>query len=157
MLDQSRLVKLGGWWLTFALALIFLWFGGLKFVDYEQSGVALFITNSPLLSWLPALLGIRGGAEFLGVFEIATGLLIAARIIDPRPAVLGGLMGMFIYFVTLTQMFSTPGVIQSDFTGPFALSGGIGEFPLKDLISFGGCLWVFATALADSQARRRVV
>ncbi|HZL01232.1 MAG TPA: DUF417 family protein [Caulobacteraceae bacterium] len=152
---RDGLATLGGWWLTFALALIFLWFGGLKFVAYEQSGVALFITNSPILSWLPAILGIKGGAEFLGVFEIATGLLVAGRILDPRLSILGGAMGMFIYFVTLTQMLSTPGVIQSGFTGPFALSGGIGEFLLKDLISFGGCLWVVGTSLAEAPARRR--
>ncbi len=36
---DDRLAILGGWAITFALAIIFLWFGSL-FTAYEESGVA---------------------------------------------------------------------------------------------------------------------
>jgi uncharacterized membrane protein YkgB len=39
--------------------IIFLWFGGMKFTSYEASGIAAFITHSPLMSWLKHS-GVRG-------------------------------------------------------------------------------------------------
>jgi uncharacterized membrane protein YkgB len=156
IVEHGRLAMLGGWWITFALAVVFLWFGSLKFTAYEESGVAGFIMNSPLIGWLHGVFGIAGGAKFLGVFEILTGLLIAARVIDPRLSIIGGAMGMITFFITPTLMLSTPGVIQPGFEGPFALSPMPGQFLLKDLISFGACLWVLGTSLAEARARRRV-
>ena len=63
---------------------------------------------------------------------------------------------MITFFITPTLMLSTPGVIQPGFEGPFALSPMPGQFLLKDLISFGACLWVLGTSLAEARARRRV-
>ncbi|MBA3811742.1 MAG: DUF417 family protein [Caulobacteraceae bacterium] len=153
---DDRLASIGGWAITFALAIVFLWFGCLKFTAYEESGVAGFIMNSPLISWLHATFGIAGGAKFLGVFEILTGLLIAGRLISPRLSIIGGLMGLLTFFITLTLMLSTPGVIQPGFDGPFALSAVPGQFLLKDLISLAACLWVLGVSLAEARIRRRV-
>lgn len=148
--------RLGGWAITFALAIVFLWFGLLKFTEYEESGVAGFIMNSPLISWLHAAFGIAGGAKFLGVFEILSGVLIAGRLIDARLSVLGGAMGMFTFLITLSLMLSTPGVIQPGHPGPLFLSAVPGQFLLKDLVLFSASLWVFGTSLAEAQMHRRV-
>ena len=153
---HDRPARLGGWAITFALAIVFLWFGCLKFTAYEESGVAGFIMNSPLIGWLHGAFGIAGGAKFLGVFEILTGLLIAGRLIDPRLSLLGGAMGMVTFFITLSLMLSTPGVIQPGFEGPFALSAVPGQFLLKDLTSFAACLWVLGVSLSEVRARRRL-
>ena len=153
---HDRPERLGGWAITFALAVVFLWFGCLKFTAYEESGVAGFIMNSPLIGWLFGAFGVAGGAKFLGIFEILTGLLIAGRLIDPRLSLLGGLMGVVTFFVTLSLMLSTPGVIQPGFNAPFALSAVPGQFLLKDLTSFAACLWVLGVSLSESRARGRV-
>ena len=153
--EHDRWARLGGWAVTFALVIIFLWFGCLKFMAYEASGIAGFIMNSPLIGWLHAMFGVAGGARFLGVFEILTGLLIAARLVDPRLSVIGGAMGAFTFFITLTLMFSTPGVIQHGFSG-LALSAVPGQFLLKDLVLFAACLWVLGTSLSEARARRRL-
>ena len=152
--ERDGLVKLGGWAITFALAVIFLWFGSLKFTAYEESGVAGFIMNSPLISWLHGMFGIAGGAKFLGVFEMLTGLLIASRVIDPRLSIIGGAMGLVTFFITLTLLLSTPGVIQPGFSGPFALSAVPGQFLLKDLSSFAACLWMLGISLSEARALR---
>jgi len=154
LVQNDRLARIGGWAITFALSIIFLWFGILKFTAYEESGVAGFIMNSPLIAWLHALFGIAGGAMFLGVFEILTGLLIAARIVDSRLSIVGGAMGMITFFITLSLMLSTPGVIQPGFSGPFAISAVPGQFLLKDLVSFCACVWVLGISLAEARARR---
>ncbi len=153
---NTHLASLGEWSITFALTIIFLWFGVLKFTAYEASGVAGFIMNSPLISWLHGMFGIAGGAQFLGVFEILTGLLIGGRLIDPRLSLIGGAMGVITFFITLTLMLSTPGVIQPGFSGPFALSSVPGQFLLKDLGLLAASLWVFGASWDDVQARRAV-
>jgi uncharacterized membrane protein YkgB len=149
---NNRPAKLGGWAITFALAIVFLWFGCLKFTAYEESGVAGFIMNSPLIAWLHGAFGVAGGAKFLGIFEILTGLLIAGRLFDPRLSIIGGAMGVFTFFITLTLMLSTPGVIQPGFDGPFALSAVPGQFLLKDLTSFAACLWVLGVSVSEARA-----
>jgi len=152
--DHDALERLGGWALTGALAIIFLWFGFLKFTDYEASGVAGFIINSPLLAWVHGAFGTGGGARFLGIFEILTGLLIAGRLISPRLSAIGGAMGLVTFFTTLTLMLSTPGVIQHGHSGPFFLSAVPGQFLLKDLGLFAACLWILGRSLAELKARR---
>ena len=149
--------RFGVYAITIALATIFLWFGCLKFTAYEQSGVAGFIMNNPLIAWLHGVFGTGGGAEFLGVFEIATGLLIAGSLVMPRLGVIGGVMGMLTFLVTLTCMFTTPGVIQFGFDGPFALSAVPGQFLLKDLGLFAACVWIAGTSLSAVRNRRRLV
>ena len=150
---DTRLEMLGGWAITFALAIIFLWFGCLKFTAYEESGVAGFIMNSPLIGWLHSTFGIAGGAQFLGVFEILTGLLIAARVIDPRASLVGGAMGVFTFFITITLMFTTPGVIQPGYVSFLALSPLPGQFLLKDVGLLAASLWVAGVSWAEVQMR----
>ena len=149
--------RIGGYAITIALAIIFLWFGCLKFTAYEQSGVAGFIMNNPLIAWLHGAFGTGGGAQFLGVFEIATGLLIAGSLAMPRLGVIGGVMGMLTFLVTLTCMFTTPGVIQFGFDGPFALSAVPGQFLLKDLGLFAACVWIAGSSLSAVRNQRRIV
>ena len=149
--------RIGGYAIVIAMAIIFLWFGCLKFTAYEQSGVAGFIMNNPLIAWLHGAFGTGGGAEFLGVFEILTGVLIAASLAIPRLGVIGGVMGMLTFLVTLTCMFTTPGVIQFGFDGPFALSAVPGQFLLKDLGLFAACMWIAGTSLSAIRNKRHVV
>ncbi len=154
--DADTPARIGGYAITIALAIIFLWFGFLKFTAYEQSGVAGFIMNNPLIAWLHGAFGTGGGAKLLGVFEILTGLLIAGRFFSARLGLAGGIMGMLTFFVTLTCMFTTPGVIQPGYAGPFALSGVPGQFLLKDLGLFAACMWIAGTSLSEMRSHRPV-
>lgn len=137
----------------YALVVIFLWFGALKFTDYEASGVAPLIMNSPLVMWLHGVFGIAGAAHFLGVYELATGLLIAARRWQPRLAVVGGAMAVLTFLVTLSFLFTTPGVVQPGYSA-LALSAMPGQFLLKDLVLLSVSFMVMVTALADARMAR---
>ncbi len=151
----AAMARIGGWAIVVSLAVIFLWFGALKFIPFEQQSLVGIISNNPLISWLYALFGVAGGAMFLGVFEILTGLLIAGRLVDPRLSLVGGAMGTWSFFLTMTCMFTTPGVIQPGWEGTLALSPSVGAFLVKDMVLFSGCLWVLGTSLAETRARRR--
>ena len=147
--------RVGGWAITFALTIIFLWFGTLKFVSFEQQALVGIISNNPLISWLYGVFGVAGGAKFLGTFELLTGLLIAGRAINPKLSVVGGAMGVWSFFLTLTCLFTTPGVIEKGYEGTLALSASTGLFLAKDIVLLASCLWVLGTSLAEARVRRQ--
>ncbi|MFN2472440.1 MAG: YkgB family protein [Sphingomicrobium sp.] len=134
---------------TYALALVFLWFGALKFTQYEAGGIAPLVMNSPLVGWWHALFGIAGTSRMLGVYEMLTGLLIALRPIKPRLAEIGGAMATITFLVTLTFMLSTPGVAQPGYDNPLALSPFPGQFLLKDLVLLAASVSVLLGARAE--------
>ena len=136
-----------------SLIVIFLWFGALKFTDYEASGIAPLVMNSPIAMWLNGAFGIGGAAHVIGVYELLTALLIAAHHWQPRLSAIGGAMAVLCFLVTLSFMFSTPGVVQAGFSGPFALSPMPGQFLLKDLVLLCVSFWVAAASLEEARHR----
>ena len=110
--DRYTTPSAGALLVTYALALIFLWFGCLKFTQYEAAGVAPLVMNSPLVAWWHGLFGIAGTSRMLGVYEILTGLLIAARPFNPRLASIGGAMAAICFAITVSFLFSTPTTVQ---------------------------------------------
>jgi uncharacterized membrane protein YkgB len=151
----ARITRAGGWAITAALSVIFLWFGSLKFIPAEQQDLVGIVANNPLTSWLYSLFGVGGGAEFLGVFELTTGLLIACRIVDPRLSSIGGAMGAWSFCLTLSCLFTTPGVIEKGYEGTPVISASPGGFLLKDIVLLAGCLWLLGTSLSEASSRRR--
>ncbi len=144
--------RAGSWASTAAAVVIFLWFGCMKFIPFEAEGLQPIISNNPLISWLYALFGVAGGARFLGVFEIATGLLIAGRLVDPRLSALGGAMGAWSFVLTVSCLFTTPGVIQP---GSVVGLGPTGSFFVKDIVLFSTCLWIVGVSLAEIRTHAR--
>lgn len=91
------------------LVIVFFAFGYVKFFPFEAEGMAPLIDAHPLLNWMVPF-GPEFGSRFLGIFEIATGLLLAARPWSPRVSALGGLLGRATFFTTLALFFFLPGV-----------------------------------------------
>lgn len=48
----TKLQVLGAYLMHIAIFVIFIWIGGLKFVDYEAEGIAPFVANSPFFSFM---------------------------------------------------------------------------------------------------------
>src|SRR5580692_12181919 len=61
--------------LRWVMVLIFITFGIQKFTPQSADGIALYISNSPFVSWLP-IFGIRGEADLLGIVELTTAALL---------------------------------------------------------------------------------
>lgn len=132
--------------LYLSLAIIYAWFGGMKFTDYEAKGLVPLVENSPLLSWFYALLSVRGFSNFLGVLELGIGLLIALRLANPIFSAAGGLLSAGLFVTTISFLISTPGVVVPEL-GPPAITVAPGQFLLKDVGLLAASLWVFV----DSQ------
>lgn len=137
--------------LRWALVIVFLWFGGMKFTSYEANGIAPFIAHSPIMSWLHAILGVQGASYVIGIVELSTAVVLIAGAFNPLASALGAAMSCLTFVITLTFFLSTPGVAEPTAGGFPAISASVGQFLLKDLVLLAASLCLF---LASS---RRII
>ncbi len=147
----AQLERVGTLFLRYGLAIIFVWFGLLKFTAYEAEGIAPLAMHSPLLSWAFAALGKQGMSNAIGAIEITVGVLIALRPWSARASAIGSLGAAVTFLITLSFLFSTPGVWQEGLGFPF-LSGMVGQFLIKDVVLFAASVWTAGEALLASEA-----
>ena len=126
--------------LRWALVIIFLWFGGMKFTGYEAAGNAPFIEHSPIMSWLDVLFGVQGASYVFGVIELSTAAALILGAFQPIFSALGAAMSASTFLITLTFFLSTPGVAEATAGGFPAISAVPGQFLLKDLGLLGASL-----------------
>jgi uncharacterized membrane protein YkgB len=148
---SSRVEAAGRELARYGLVVVVGWIGLMKFTEYEAEGVSLYVTNSPLMSWVYRFLSVRGFSAVLGVVEVAVALLVAARPFSPRAAAVGSVLAVGMFLTTLSFLFTTPGVWEPSLGGFPALSGKPGQFLIKDLALLGIALWSFGEAWKASE------
>ena len=153
-LAGERIAVFGRYFVLYALAVILIWVGGLKFAAYEAMAVQGLVTESPLLSWVYDIVDVRTFARILGIAEILAGLAIALRPVVPLLSVLGGAFAVVLFAVTLTFLLSTPMVYEP--AGFPQLSPMPGQFLAKDLLLLAAAIWVVGDSLAAMSHRRHV-
>ena len=134
-----KLQPLGTGVLRYGLVCLLLFWGGLKFTQFEAEAIQPLLAYSPLMSWMLAVFEVRTASAIIGVTEIILALGILTRRLWPRVSGLAslGVSGMFL--VTLSFLFSTPGVLD-----PMSPAFG---FLVKDLILLGAALYTAGEAL----------
>lgn len=155
MLEEFNIAEkgAGSYWLLailrWVMVLIFISFGIQKFTPQSAQGIALYISNSPFVSWL-GVFGVRGEAYILGVIELTTALLLTAGAFVPILSALGSMIGVFTFIITWSFFFTTPGVVKwSISTDPIAWNL-TGEFLYKDIVLLCVCLVLFLASLPKS-------
>lgn len=133
--------------LRWALVLVFLWFGGMKFTAYEAQGIAPFIEHSPLMGWLHSLFGVQGASQIIGTLELATAAALILGVYKPIFSALGAAMSATTYAITLTFFLSTPGVAEPTAGGFPAISAVPGQFLLKDVVLLAASLVLLSAAV----------
>jgi uncharacterized membrane protein YkgB len=142
----ARLESVGQHITRYAIVLVLVWIGAMKFTAYEAGAIEPLVAHSPLMSWLYAVFSVQATSNLIGVAEIAAGILIAVRPWSAIACVLGSLMAVATFVITLTFLFSTPGWEPS--LGGFpALSVAPGQFILKDAVLLGASVWSLGEAL----------
>src|SRR5262245_17703590 len=141
----------------YGLVLVLLWIGGMKFTAYEATGISDFVANSPLMSWAYSLFSIQGFSALLGVTEIVIALLIAARPLSVRAALVGSASAAGMFLTTLSFLLTTPGVWEASAGGFPALSVVPGQFLIKDVVLLGASLWMFGEAWRSHQQQGKEV
>lgn len=137
-----RLTRAGGGVLRYGVVALLLLFGAMKFTALEAEGIRPLVEHSPLLSWVYALFGVRGGSDVIGVVELSAALLICTRRFRPGLAAIGSLLAAGTFLVTLSFLVTTPGIFEP--TNPF------GGFIMKDIILLGAALFSAGEALRAS-------
>ena len=134
-----RLQPLGTGVLRYGLVgLLFFW-GGLKFTQFEAEAIQPLLAHSPLMSWMLAVFDVRAASAIIGVIEIIFAFGILTRRFWPRVSGLASLGASGMFLVTLSFLFSTPGVLD-----PMSPAFG---FLVKDLILLGAALYTAGEAL----------
>ncbi len=131
--------------LSVALAVIFIWFGGIKYTGGGASGVEGLVSNSPILSWVYGLFSVRSFGALLGTVEIIVGILLLLGIKNLKLRAIGSLAAILTFTVTLTFLLTTPGVVPEGSSFPI-LSGMPGEFLLKDIALLAVSYVLFSSA-----------
>lgn len=122
------------------IVIILLWFGGMKFLAYEAEGVAGIAQDYWLFGWLYPIVGVAGASAVIGVLEITAGLLIVVGGRWPRLGLLGALMGVATFVVTLSFFFTAPGIVAEGYA--FPALGSTGQFLAKDIGLLAICLYL---------------
>lgn len=134
--------------LRWSMVFIFAFFGVAKFAAYEAEGVAGIAMHYPLFSWMYPLIGVQGTSDVIGTIELAAGVLIALGAWSHRAGLIGGLMGMATFVITLSFSF---GVALWEEGYGFPFMGSTAQFLFKDAVLLAGCL---ALALHSAHALR---
>lgn len=124
-----------------ALAFFFCVFGSAKFTPHEIEAITPLVSGSPLFAWLVGSVGMNATSYVIGAVEIATGLCILARPIDPRISAVGGVAACLTFMVTLSFLVTTPDLDEAT-----------GGFIIKDLGLFAASLWWVGDCLKQRQA-----
>lgn len=150
----ESLQALGSFLVRYGLVVVFVWIGAMKFSAYEAAGIQPLVAHSPFLSWVYQLLDVRTFSNWLGVLEIAIGLMIGARSFSANLCAAGSALGAGLFLTTLSFMLTTPPVWEASLGGFPALSVAPGQFLLKDLVLLGAAVWSCGEAL-DASIRER--
>ena len=138
--------------LRWALVLVFLWFGCMKFTSYEAHGNAPLIEHSPIMSWMNVVFGIQGASEVIGVIELSTAAALILGAFMPVASALGAAISTATFLITLTFFASTPGVAEPTAGGFPAISALPGQFLLKDLVLLAASLNLLLASLRLNRA-----
>jgi uncharacterized membrane protein YkgB len=79
------------------LAIIYFWFGSMKFTSYEGEGLVPLVSNSPVLGWLYGIFSVRTFSYLLGILETSIDLLILARFLSPKLSTLGAFLSAGLF------------------------------------------------------------
>jgi uncharacterized membrane protein YkgB len=141
---EQRLAAVGRAILRYSLVFFFIALGLYKFTPQEAAAIAPLMAHSPFLFWAGPVLGERGASQLIGVIEITFGVMVALRGLAPRLSGWGSLGIAGALVMTLSFLFTTPGL------DPASSDAG---FLLKDLTLLGAALWSAAEAFGAARAR----
>jgi reactive chlorine resistance protein C len=142
----EQIQNLGAGVLRYSVAFLLLLFGAFKFFRFEAEAIQPLLTHSPLMAWMPVVLGVRGSSAVIGVVELFAGLGLALGPWWPKLGAIAGLVATATFLTTLSFLVTTPGVLA-----PGSDAGG---FLLKDLVLFGAALHAAGTSILAVRAQR---
>ena len=146
VVEPMTIEDLGREIVRWGLVVVLVWIGAMKFTAYEAMGIQPLVAHSPFVSWMYDFLSVRSFSAMLGCIEIVTATLISMRSLSPKASAVGSVLAIGLFATTLSMLFTTPGW-EPTLGGFPALSAAPGQFLLKDIVLFGGCVWSLGESL----------
>src|SRR5271168_1547478 len=178
----ASLDRIGTGLMRFALVLVLVWIGGLKFAKYEADSIVPLVANSPMMSFFyhhptPEYRthmnkegelnvahrqwnennGTYPVSYALGIVIVSIGLLIALHPFLPQLAAVGSFLLILMACTTLSFLVTTPEVwvpALGDSVHGFPYLAGGGRLIIKDSIMLGAAVVTLADS-AKAYLRRR--
>jgi reactive chlorine resistance protein C len=150
-INQKTFDTVAGLLARYGLAIVLLWYGGLKFMNYEAQGIQPLVSESPFMSWLYEIFSVYTFSALLGVFEITAAVLLVVKPWWPKVSIFGSLLAIALFAATISFLFTTPGVFVASEGGFPALSLD-GGFLMKDIALLGISVWTLADALRATRS-----
>ena len=179
----SQSERLGMHAMRIAIAIIFLWIGGLKFVPYEADSITPFVANNAVMrlfynhpeqykahlaregqfvaaerEWQTKN-NTYGFSQGLGIVEVAIGFLTLIGLASPRYGLLGAVLSFLTPLVTLSFLFTTPEAWVPDLGDAeygFPYLSGAGRLVIKDVALFAGS-WLVVVDSVRGALRSRAI
>ncbi|MDR4953741.1 DUF417 family protein [Chryseobacterium sp. ES2] len=108
--SKNQLTRIGYYISLFGAALILLWIGIFKFTPTEAAAIKPLVENHFLTFFVYKIISVQAVSNLIGVIEIIIALLL---IFSAKFAVLkkyAGIGMIITFLVTLSYLFTTPGV-----------------------------------------------
>ena len=149
----QAITAIGGGILRYGLVGILLYLGTFKFTLTEAEAIRPLLELSPLTSWLYLFTGVQGASNLIGTAEIVTAILLAVRPFSPRLTVIGSILAILTFLVTLSFLVTTPGAFERVPDFPIPIPGMAGGFLVKDVFLLGAAVWSLGEALQATRSR----
>jgi reactive chlorine resistance protein C len=135
----------------YGLVVVITWIGLMKFTGSEAMRIQQFISHSPFMSWLNGILSIRAQSDVIGTIEILAAVLIVLNVVSPRLGAVGGALGTLLFVITLSFLFTTPGIADTA-AGGFPALSRVGEFLIKDIVLLGASILALGQSLTAKRS-----
>ena len=124
-----------------SMVIMYFFFGYQKWFEYEATALIPFISNSPLVSWLYPVFGVRGASWFLGVSEWTFGTLIFLGFWNKTLGVLGAAGSVFTFLATVSIIPFIPDGWTASAGGFPAMTINV-AFLMKDVVLLAVSLYL---------------
>jgi len=128
--------------IAIGMVLMLFWAGAFKMTAPGAEGIIPLVTNSPFISWDYKLFGPYVGADLIGLTEWIGGVLIIIGLFKPKAGIVGGIIGVLMFFTTSSMLFTTPGALIH--VNGMAYMNNLGLFLYKDIINLGASFYLIA-------------
>lgn len=164
--------RLGLVLMRFAILIIFVWIGGLKFWNYEAQGIVPFVANSPFMNFFyskqaPEYKAFKlkegefnkekyqwhkenntyGFSKGLGILIMSIGILVFLGLFCPYAGIIGSVLAIIMTIGTLSFLVTTPEVwVPNLGSGEFGfpLLSGAGRLVIKDTAIIAGAVMLLS-------------
>ncbi|HWB94976.1 MAG TPA: DUF417 family protein [Puia sp.] len=128
--------------IAIGMTVMLFWAGAFKMTAAGAEGIEPLVSNSPLISWHFKLFGPYVGSDIIGLTEWIGGALILIGMWKPKAGIVGGIIGVVMFFTTSSMLLTTPGAIIH--VNGMGYMNNLGLFLYKDIINLGASFYLIS-------------